>query len=277
MPRPTEDPDWATDSAYDAPGKAWDGVDPKLEPPAGLIAEGWEPGVAPNARFVNWLLNLFGRWLGYLRDERDRLAGYIGGDDGSSEWVYEAARVRAINVSPVGRIRSGDSKIVGGAAAGVLTQGQSLDNGWRPREIPLAGGGPGGTDTYSPAYYVRTGLPQHVGYIDLSPDLRTGMEILSVLVAVDPGTAQATASDRMKWSLMRRNLAAFAAAVEIASGTANNTGNQQVISATGLSITVDRETYAYWLVVWSSAGAAGTPDDLYGVTLAVNDPGPRNF
>lgn len=94
MPRPTEDPEWASDSAYDAPGKAWDGVDPKLEPPAGLIGEGWEPGVAPNARFFNWLLNLFARWLEFLRDERDRIAPYVGGDTGADEWAYPTGRAR---------------------------------------------------------------------------------------------------------------------------------------------------------------------------------------
>lgn len=64
--RPTTLPTWAENAAYDAPGKAWDGYDPTLAPPAGLQAEGWEPGVAPNPRVFNWLLRTFGRWISHL-------------------------------------------------------------------------------------------------------------------------------------------------------------------------------------------------------------------
>lgn len=64
--RPTTLPQWATDDVYDATGTGWDGIDPKLEPPAGLIEEGWEPGQAPNARHLNWILNLLCRWIAYV-------------------------------------------------------------------------------------------------------------------------------------------------------------------------------------------------------------------
>lgn len=64
--RPTKLPTWATDSAYDAAGKAWDGFDPKLAPPSGLQAEGWEPGFKPNPRVFNWLFNAIGAWLAHL-------------------------------------------------------------------------------------------------------------------------------------------------------------------------------------------------------------------
>lgn len=67
LSRPATAPStWATDAAYDAAGKAWDGLPPILVPPSGLKAEGWEPGQAPNARFLNWVLNNFGSWLAYL-------------------------------------------------------------------------------------------------------------------------------------------------------------------------------------------------------------------
>lgn len=64
--RPTSLPTWAEDSAYVAPGKGWNGFDPKLAPSAGLEAEGWEPGAKPNVRVWNWLLNKVFRWLAYL-------------------------------------------------------------------------------------------------------------------------------------------------------------------------------------------------------------------
>lgn len=266
MSKPSKVFTWATDAAYVDTGEAWDGVAPTLEPSAGLKAEGFEPATRISARFLNWLLNVIGAWITYWNARIDS----------SEEIVYEVAKTRALNISPIGTIMSGQSKIVGGAAAGVLTQGQSLNDGWRVFEAALFGGGPGGTDTYGLGDYVKTSLPQHVGYINVSNYLRTGQTILSVLAAVDPGTAQATASDRMKFSLIKRNLAAYAAGSVIASANADATANQQTFQVTGLSEVVDRETYAYWIAVWSSAGAAGTADALYGLTIGVTDPGLRN-
>lgn len=64
--RPKRIPQWATDAAYVAIGKAWNAMAPTVEPPSGLKAEGWEPGVAPNARFLNWLFNMLGGWTAHL-------------------------------------------------------------------------------------------------------------------------------------------------------------------------------------------------------------------
>lgn len=277
MPAPASQPTWATDANFTNGGAGIAGTATKVAPSGAIQAEGHVPGTPAPAQRVNWWKNLVGQWTTWLEAERARLAGYIGGADGTGEWVYDAVRVRILPIHLLGRIQSGQSKIVGGAAAGVLTQGQSLNDGWRIHEASLFGGGPGGTDTYSPGHYVRTGLPQHIGYIPLDDVLRTGMTIKSVFVPVDPGTAQATVSDRMKFVLTKRAYAGFAAPSTVASGNADNTANQQTMQQTGLAEVVDKTTYTYGLYVWSSAGADSTPDDLYTPSIAVDDPGPRNY
>lgn len=91
MARPTEDPQsWATDAAYDATGKAWDGLAPTLEPSAGLAAEGFEPGARVNARVLNWLFKWAGKWLAYL-------ASFTNSDD---EVVYPASKTRTFVIVP---------------------------------------------------------------------------------------------------------------------------------------------------------------------------------
>lgn len=56
MAKPTEVASWSTD-----PGTT-------LEPSAGEKAAGFQLGEKPRARWLNWMLNLSGRWQTYLRD-----------------------------------------------------------------------------------------------------------------------------------------------------------------------------------------------------------------
>ena len=275
MPAPASQPTWATDTNYTNGPDV--GTATKVAPSGAIQAEGHVPATKAAPQRMNWWMNLVGQWTTWLEAERARLAGYIGGADGSGEWAYPAVRSRTIQLSPIGRIHSGTAKIVGGASAGVLTQDVPLDDGWRPAEANLYGGGPGGTDTYAPGHYVSTALPQHLGYMDLSDVLRSGMTITGVTVRVDPGSAQATASDRMKWELVKRDLTGFGAPVSIATGVGANSAAQAAITTTGLTEVVNRATHGYWLYVWSSAGADSNADAIYGVSLTVNDPGPRSY
>lgn len=117
--RPKRIPQWATDAAYAAVGKAWDGAAPTLEPPDGLKAEGWEPAVAPNARFINWLFNQLGGWVAYLadlgaRNWTDRTTAFAASDSagitGLRRAVFDAG---STTVAPYG-----PQVLVLGAAAG---------------------------------------------------------------------------------------------------------------------------------------------------------------
>lgn len=59
--------EWAENAAFASPGDAWDTDPTKVEPPAGKIAEGWEPTEEPPAEFLNWWQNKVGVLLDYLR------------------------------------------------------------------------------------------------------------------------------------------------------------------------------------------------------------------
>lgn len=63
MATPEKLPTWATDAVFASPGDPWDGDPTKVEPPAGKLAEGWEPTEEPPAEFLNWWKNLVGRWI----------------------------------------------------------------------------------------------------------------------------------------------------------------------------------------------------------------------
>lgn len=65
--RPATGPaQWASDDVYDSAGKNWNTKPTKLQPSAGRIAEGFEPGERIPAEFFNWLANNFGVHLQYL-------------------------------------------------------------------------------------------------------------------------------------------------------------------------------------------------------------------
>lgn len=266
MPAPTEDPEWATDPTYDAPGEAWDGLNPNLDPGAGLIAQGYKPRDKPNARNWNWLQNLWGRWISWLRDERDRMAPLIGGDTGAGEWAYPSGRARTVQIA-VAELASGEYSVV----AGVATGGIALEDGWRPRELEAAG-------TVTHTGHVETVTPGLNGSIDISDLLPSGATITGVSFYVDPGSAQASADDRMRCRLMKRDASGFAGPTVIGTATTDATANQQTVSLGALAEVVSRSTRVYSLEVRSSAGAAGgTPDILCGVAITFNDPGPRNY
>lgn len=203
MPRPTEAPTWATNAAYAAPGKAWDGLVPRLEPPAGLIAEGWEPGQAPNARHFNWQQNLWARWLEYLRDERDdhetridALEGIVRPDLAASQGAYiealgHTAPSWAAAASPARPAwEPGDGFMQSISATGVF----SLQWG-------IAGGGP------LPSQCVITG----------------------VRVFLQPGAARATSTDRMRVRAYRREASGLGLTLIGTDSRDNGTANLQVV------------------------------------------------
>lgn len=61
MAKPTTDPTWATDAAYDA-----DAEPNKIEPPTVLREEGWERGEEPGAQHANYILGAHGAHIDYI-------------------------------------------------------------------------------------------------------------------------------------------------------------------------------------------------------------------
>ena len=68
MAKPVSSYDWATDANYAA-----DGTPTKVEPGAGLRAQGWERGERPAAQNLNDLLHAHGEWHAWEEGELDAL------------------------------------------------------------------------------------------------------------------------------------------------------------------------------------------------------------
>lgn len=67
MAKPTSDPTWATDAAYDTDGDPWGGDANKVDPGSGRRAEGAEPDTFP-AEWFNYHLNALGEHVEYIHE-----------------------------------------------------------------------------------------------------------------------------------------------------------------------------------------------------------------
>lgn len=68
MAKPSTVPTFATSANYPASSQPWSAGVTKVQPPAGLIATGYEPEMPPPAQYENWLKNLYGQWLQWMND-----------------------------------------------------------------------------------------------------------------------------------------------------------------------------------------------------------------
>lgn len=80
--RPTNAPDWATNANFAAGIEAWNAQANKLLPPAGKIAEGFDPDEDFFAEWFNWILNNHGQWINYIATSIG-LSCFGDGSDGS--------------------------------------------------------------------------------------------------------------------------------------------------------------------------------------------------
>lgn len=64
--RPSVSPLWATDANYIAGGDDWNGLPNKVQPPAGIVGQGFTPEDYVPAEFVNFELANHGEWLAYI-------------------------------------------------------------------------------------------------------------------------------------------------------------------------------------------------------------------
>lgn len=260
--RPSSFVSWATDTNFASGPDSGLPTKETPDPSAGVIAQGFLPGSPLAGPRLNWLANKLASWTEYL-------AAII---DANEEHTYQVAKDRYISV-PGFAFASGRKKVVAGVSADA-----TLDEGWRPYETVLAGAGPGGRDLIQLQAQAQCAAPFVYGILDLGPYLRTGMVLKEITFHIDPGTANATADNRMQMGVYGINPSGggvTALETDITDdGTNASQARVQVISPT---ITVNRVPNAYFAMVRSSSTAAGGAiDRIAGLVLRVDDPGPRN-
>lgn len=105
---------------------------------------------------------------------------------------------------------------------------------------------------------------------DISDVLQSG-QITAVSARVDPGAVQ-TGTNRMRMRLYRRTIAGVITQIggEVYD---DGTTNDQTLTLSGLTETIDRSTYTYFIQVQAGADGLSNPDRLYGlsVTNAVSE------
>ena len=246
MPRPADHPDWAT-----APSDPTDIV----RPPAGRLADGWNPAERPPAQHFNWWQNLVGLWTRWL-DERERdVARRIDAD----EWVYPSPKNRIAVFSPFSAYS---------ARAQV-----SSNVAW-----------------YTPA----TGLPPNQGHAlhslenfarlfwPLSDLLPHGARITRLRALVQPGRARPVTSQRMSLSF-------FATTASLAGLSVTHRGLQRESRDQGTAAVQVIDTGVFPAFTLTKGGNhmvaqvvagndAGTRRDrVYALEVRYEDLGPRNY
>lgn len=81
MTKPTQVPNWATDTNYPADAAPEESSPTKVAPTLGQATIGWRPKARPPAREMNWWKNLVGRWTAWLDsifDAFDNLTPQVG-------------------------------------------------------------------------------------------------------------------------------------------------------------------------------------------------------
>lgn len=243
--RPTDQPEWATDATYDATGKAWDGLAPRLEPSAGLQEEGWEPGARPNARFLNWLFGLAFDWLAYFWTIIDS----------NHEHTYPATKSRPMLV-PFSNL--------------VFETNADGTNQWKPSHDATRG----------PHTELVTGEDDARAWWFVKLPHGSTLQRIDLLYSRD--SARATAGDRWSFQPFRRNFdfsggAALPTVTSLASA-ADDGGGSGVAYATfsALAEPINSSTDEIYLAITGPNGP-GSNDRLLGLLVTFDDVGPRNY
>lgn len=245
-------PSLATDTNFSAGPDS--GTPTKVEPSSGQKAQGFVPGSPFVAQWWNWLGYAIGVWLAYFDS-------WISSGE---EIVYPVSKTRIVVVPVMGGLNGTHENVGNPSVANGITQ----ENAWKGYEQTLFGAGPGGADLVSPPDGLTCGS-RGVNYsIPISAYLPSGATLTKVEIGVDPGTAQATAADRVKAGVVHGG--------STVTGTADATANDQTITI-NTSIAIDRSATPAYVYVTSSQGANTTPDRWKTLALTFTDPGPRNF
>lgn len=244
MPKPTTIPTWATAAVFTDPGELWDAATNKVDPGAGLVAQGWFPEAEPPAEFVNFHLNEIGEWLVWL----DTLF------DTSDEHTYP---------TPKTRVRVFDARLA------QATSAQSANV-------------PGWFLTLGRFWTTRVDNPLLL--LPIGAYLPDGAIITLIRVILDPGVARATVGNRMQLIVDRITGIDFVTPVVPTFTnlvTQEDDGNfgPQVVTSGALSETINKSSSGLDVVVKIQGGNdSGTnSDDVYAFEITYTDPGLLNF
>lgn len=108
MSRPTDDPQWATNTNYGA--GSYSGNANKSRPSAGVIAEGFDPGAGIPAEWLNYWFSNHGLWLKY-HDDQQQLASRV---------VHDHFTGSALDTSKFTSTGSGTASIVDDSSSGAV-------------------------------------------------------------------------------------------------------------------------------------------------------------
>ena len=245
MPRPTDHPDWAT-----APSDPTDLV----RPPAGRLADGWNPAERPPAQHFNWWQNLVGLWARWLDEREQDVARRIVAD----EWVYPTPKSRVA-------VFSAFSAFPGRAQV-------SPDAAWYTAAVGLPPNQ--GLELRSLENFARLLWP-------LSDMLPQGAQVTRLRALVQPGAVRPATTNRMSLSFFA-STTSFAGVVSHRGPQRedrdNGTATLQVLD-TGVfpSFTLTKNGNHMVAQVLAGNNAGTRRDRVLALEVRFVDPGPRNF
>jgi hypothetical protein len=264
MAKPSAVPTWATDTNLASGPQS--GQTTKLEPSAGIKAQGAVPGFSAPGRWRNWLDNMFCQWCAYLNNLENETAFLTANFTWSGVHLFTSSAGTLIAKillagSGLGEIFYTDNAGVAAPRARKMLLPLVTDGFWF-RNVTVTNGWTG-TDLANQPLRLAIVLPR-------------GCVITKVEACALKGGAGGTG-----WKL---DVYKFARAVNVpsvatqlgstaTSGTSATTSTQD--SGT-LAETVDNDANAYEAIVTSSSTAASSQDRLNWVLVYFNDPGPRN-
>lgn len=246
MPAPATSLAFATDANFASGPDS--GTPTKVLASSGVRAQGWIPGAELPAQHLNAMMGLAGDWQAWLESERARLAGYIGGSSGSSEWVYDAPRSRVRMIDAAAGYKGG----ISGANWTLDTEGLISD---------------------ADSARLRVSLNDHLPH---------GAVLTRIRVFVKPGAARAGAN-KMGIKLLERmtfNMAGpsySTTSITMASTKDDDgTSNIQLLDTGTIAETIDSSKILFMDIVAGNT-ASVAQDVIRGIELSYTDPGPRNY
>lgn len=236
MPAPAISSAFATAAAFTVDGDTWGGDPTKVDPGAARRAEGFEPDTLP-AEWLNFQLGLLGDWDTWLEAERARLASYIGGSAGSSEWAYPSARAR-VSMIPLAQ-----------------AMGPATEWDWSPGGVPH-------WRSNAAVSTLRAGIV-----------LPTGSTITKVEAIVDPFDASNTIRCHLKGRIWSAGYSTLTAVTHAGVAGGGGASRQNISATPGAAPTVVGATDEWYIEVVSTVSG----DIVEGLLVFWNDPGPRNY
>jgi hypothetical protein len=240
-------------------------------PNAGVIAQGFIPGLPLFAPRLNWVLAAIDAATSY----------FLAIIDSNEEHTYQVAKT-AVYLIPGCELKPGDGTLdVAGAYESRFDSLSSpLGEGWVPGQLPssaryLAGAGPGGRDLLTPNIYSICHTRYNEGVLPLLAPLQNGYILTSVDFYVTMGALAATADDRMQCAFSYWDVSTGLITTMETAPCASLTSNQTVTLTINPTFTANRANFIPILQVRASANAGTDPDMFRGARLTFTYQGPR--